>query len=583
MTHLSPEQLSALHDGALSPAELATAEAHLSACEPCRATLAELVALDESLGTALAHDPGDAYFADFAQRVQTRIAAEAAAAEVPPSPPVRPIVEAPRRASWFTPRVFGFAGAAAALVATAGLAWMMFGRTEAPADLTRASAPQHASQDTGASGPDFAPLDAAGPPRQELRGKRPDMHAEAPVIPGAQPMSPRPEFAPGHTRESEARAKRSGTPLAKSLPTGGASNDTRALADAPPAAVSVQEIAPQSAAPAPVVAQELTRTKPSADNATPAPVAQSERREVAPGDRVRQDFERKEQAAKPGASTAWGSFKSALDRVQKARVPAASPTPTLAPAPALPVASKDGGARTALGGTSLGLSAGALAIDPPCGVVCDSRGTPLGGAQLTLLGSTTRTTRSAKDGTYCLEHPVVGDTLLVMRVGFEPVRFVLGSSTALALALEPVGTLGSQDGLVAGRSEASERLGSALQRPALAPASDVYAHEPALLREAVVEAREAAAVAVRERTSEAWERAASQWRAIGSATSGAPSFDARFRAISALREALLLSPTAQRKGEFEQASAAYIAGTPRQLPEHATVQRWLTELRRHSK
>ena len=578
MTHLSPEQLSALHDGALSPAELATAEAHLSACEPCRAALAELVALDESLGAALAHDPGDAYFADFAQRVQTRIAAEAAAAEVPPSPPVRPIVEAPGRTSWFTPRVFGFAGAAAALVATAGLAWMMFGRTEAPADLMRASAPQHASQDTGARSPDFAPLDAAGPPREELRGKRPDMPAEAPVIPGAQPMSPRPEFAPGRGRESEAQAKRADAPLAKSLPAGGASHDTRVLADAPPAAVTAEEIVPQAAAPAPVVAQELTRAKPSPENATPAPTVVTERPDAA-----RQDSERKEQTAKPGASTAWGSFKSALDRVQKARVPAANPAPTLAPAPVPPASSKDGGARTALRDVSLGLSAGAVAIDPPCGVVRDSRGTPLGRAQLTLLGSTTRTTRSAKDGTYCLEHPMVGDTLLVMRVGFEPVRFVLVSSAALALALEPVGTLGSQDGLVAGRSEARDQLGSALQRPALAPASDVYAHEPALLREAVVAAREAAAMAARERTSEAWERAAAQWRAIGAATNGAPSYDARFRAISALREAMLLSPTAQRQQAFEQASAAYIAGTPRQLPERATVQRWQTELRRNAK
>ncbi|HEY6194157.1 MAG TPA: zf-HC2 domain-containing protein, partial [Candidatus Eisenbacteria bacterium] len=69
MTHLNDDQLSALHDGALAPAERAASEAHVADCEACRARLAELASLDEALGSALAHDPGEAYFATFADRV----------------------------------------------------------------------------------------------------------------------------------------------------------------------------------------------------------------------------------------------------------------------------------------------------------------------------------------------------------------------------------------------------------------------------------------------------------------------------------------------------------------------------------
>src|SRR5437764_14616236 len=98
MTHLTDEQLSALHDGALAPAVRAACDAHLAACEACRAKLAELASLDRALGGALAHDPGEAYFATFADRVAARIAAGDAAA--------RPAAT-PRRPAWawlWTPR-----------------------------------------------------------------------------------------------------------------------------------------------------------------------------------------------------------------------------------------------------------------------------------------------------------------------------------------------------------------------------------------------------------------------------------------------------------------------------------------------
>ena len=79
MTHLTDEQLNALHDGALAAAELAAAEAHVAACEICREALVGLAALDASLDAALEYDAGEAYFADFARRVDARISAEVAA------------------------------------------------------------------------------------------------------------------------------------------------------------------------------------------------------------------------------------------------------------------------------------------------------------------------------------------------------------------------------------------------------------------------------------------------------------------------------------------------------------------------
>src|SRR5206468_355507 len=73
--HLTSEQLSALLDGALPARAAAEAERHVAGCASCRDALAALGAQEESLRRALTHDPGDAYFATFAERVSERIRA----------------------------------------------------------------------------------------------------------------------------------------------------------------------------------------------------------------------------------------------------------------------------------------------------------------------------------------------------------------------------------------------------------------------------------------------------------------------------------------------------------------------------
>ena len=112
MKHLTEEQLSALLDGALEGD--AAARAHLESCAECRDALARLAAADASLGRALEHDPGDAYFDTFADRVAARLTA---------APRTRAVPAAGWRA-WLAPRRLALAGSGVALVIVAGLVFL---------------------------------------------------------------------------------------------------------------------------------------------------------------------------------------------------------------------------------------------------------------------------------------------------------------------------------------------------------------------------------------------------------------------------------------------------------------------------
>jgi hypothetical protein len=117
MNHLSDDQLSARLDGALNASEDAAAGRHLDDCPECRDRLAALSELDASLRGALAHDPGEQYFASFADRVGEKIAAAAPAA----SP-----VAAPSSGGlfgwWRSPRMLALVGSTAAVLAVAAVA-----------------------------------------------------------------------------------------------------------------------------------------------------------------------------------------------------------------------------------------------------------------------------------------------------------------------------------------------------------------------------------------------------------------------------------------------------------------------------
>ena len=174
-------------------------------------------------------------------------------------------------------------------------------------------------------------------------------------------------------------------------------------------------------------------------------------------------------------------------------------------------------------------------------------------------------TRSGAEGRYCFESaPLAGDTLVILHVGLEPVRLVLVDVSSLVVAMEPVGTLGAAGGMLT--------QGQSVPRP------DVYERESAAIRSAVGDARAAAALAERERTAEAYERAVAAWDAIAVQTTGAATYDARFRSLSALREAYALAPESARRARLAAALESFIAATPRTLPERSTVLRWQQDL-----
>lgn len=523
MNHLTDEQLSAHLDTALPERERASADAHLAGCDACRARLADLSALDASLGRALTHDPGDAYFADFADRVAARIAADS-----PWSPAGAGSAKATRPRSvwaWLTsPRGLSLVGGTAALLVVAGLAWTRFqGRNDGTRSL----------------------LDS---PRFGIGGRSStrDQQATPPAIQAPSP-EPQPQVLEEQTSPPAATAPSMAAPAAPSAPATGTMRarevkeqttqdfSERRLTDSGPARLQQRE---------------------STTGAAKLPVAEMKRRALQP---AQEKAETRELAS--------GSSQGAA---------APAPTPAAAGRRAEPQAN----AMSQMDATA--------ELDSPCGTVHDTRGQPLVAAQIVALGGVTRTARTGADGRFCLPSLKVGDTLSVLRVGYDPVRIVVGPATSLAIQLQPVGTLGPETGTFA-FGKAQESLQSRADSPpraafrpgptpTLAPVADVYANQSSSIRLAVVDAREATARARRERTASSYDRAADRWDRIGVITVGRPSWDARFQGVAALREAHRLEPTGARATRLRARLATFLSLVPETLPERATALRWRAEI-----
>lgn len=357
-THLTDEQLSARHDDALAPRARARVDAHLAACEACRARLAELARLDASLAEALVNEPGEAYFAGLADRVTARVAAERAAGAAPKS----------RGRGWFTPRVLAWS----ASVAVIALVSVLAVRSRAPRPVvieqqpfTSASEPMALSPDAGNAAPEVRDMGVVSRTRVPS-GPAPDAVA-TPELPVA-------------SAEPVAVATPASPPL-----------------EAPVAAVA----GAADAAPAPDAPASTPTSAPTA-----APVA-----EAAP-------------APSPAPPVLIGRNPMQGFRSGAMKGLAAPPPPSWAASPAPPA-----------------FSAVPPARDPRCGIVRDSRGTPLPGAQVTALGRTARMTRTGRDGRFCFDAAITGDTLVVLRIGFEPLRRVVALADSLVIELQPVGTL----------------------------------------------------------------------------------------------------------------------------------------------
>lgn len=572
--HLTDEQLSARLDGVLDAADEGRIDAHLAGCEECAARLEALAALDGSLLDAIEHDPGDAYFADFADRVAARIAADpkgeaalareaagvagsgGAASSDGPSPH-----DSPKRSNpfaWlFTPRGLAFAGSAAVLVAAVGLGVQWYGQRGAVVSTLASDMAGERSTQPQASAPApqamSAPvMDSAGSTgsmsstqaatgaattldataaKEAAPGTRPDRPAVAQqAAPGTLPLSPRAELAPGAARDAahEREPKRRSEPVS-------------ALTSPP---VATRAPAPASAN---VTQQEGVAMSEVAESTTPA----KPKATIVP-------------EAVPPQTPAHVKATDALAQSLRANSPL---TKALGGAPAPAAEKREVGFRSGRSGEAR-MQLDEAGTDARCGLVRDTRGTPLAAAQVRVSGAQPANTRTGADGRFCLDAaPRVGDTLIVLHVGFEPVRIPINGPGSLVVNMEPIGTLGDKGGMLTGFASKA------------APAPDVYADQSGLVRAAVNAARAQAALAARERSAESYEKLVVLWDDVAERTSGAPSYDARFRSVGALREAQAIAPEPARLDRLRHAIEAFVAATPRTLPERATVLRWQQELR----
>jgi len=396
MNHLTDDQLSARLDDALSPADRAAADAHLATCEACRERLAGLGTLDRSLATAMEHDPGDAYFASFSERVAARIAKE--------SPPVPA-----KRWSFFSPRGPSFAGSLVALALVAGLVWLEFGR-----------------QDAG-------------------RALREAMPARETVLPST--AAPR-------AMDSLASPQ----PAAPSAPVAVHDEAVRQREEQRRAAPTPQPVPPSARESAPTARAQKVRTLPGGETVPAEPQASTlAGGNVAPppGKDLGTTQLQQMKARAAGPATTDEVSRKGFFTSQKSLF-RAGPSPAASPQPVAPGGTTQS---LAAPGTQAMRADESTPLTSACGRITDSRGNGLPAASIALLGANPASAKSGPDGRYCLPAAAAGDTLVVLHVGFEPARVPVASAASLDVDLQPIGTLGSKAGLVVGRSMPSERSG----------------------------------------------------------------------------------------------------------------------------
>jgi hypothetical protein len=547
MNHLSDEQLSGLLDDALPPGERTACDAHLAGCHACRTRLADASALDASLSKALKHDPGEAYFADFAGRVAKQIADRRIDATLETHKPAMRSIWA-----WLTsPRGLALAGSTAALLLVAGVAWMRF----------------HNEQDVGRALREATPrasLERRSAPRanDELRSApvAPSSGAPVPTASTAQPPSNAAAPPRDLARMQEVRT----LPNGERVPVEAGAPERQGNALAAPAAGSA-------------IAQMKRRSlAPAAEGA--AGVAGAAKAESAPREEA-QASKDIEAAAPPAAAPPAATFaKEPPAARQRALTKESSHGQTF---------SAWGANKSLEGGTANEPKSDAklMGVMATCGKVRDSRGRAVAGAEITAIHDGVRTARTDAEGAFCVDDLAAGDTLIVMHVGFDPWTVVMTPMTSLAITLEPVGTLGPNATMLTGKPQASSpTLSGALHANANAPADtaspppDPYAGLSFGIHQLVRDARDATVIAQHEATATSYEKAAKQWAAVLGQVKGAPAHDASFQYVAALRTAYQLDPTSTREGRLRSAMKAFLATTPLTLPEHATVTRWLAEL-----
>lgn len=430
MDHLTDDQLSARLDAALPVAEAARADAHLEQCESCRARLAELGASDSALASALTHDPGEAYFESFADRVRSRIAADTAAAPAP----------VPTRVggfwAWFgSPRRLASMGGALAFVVVAGLAWQMFQRgPTTPVAMDAPMLQSAPSEDAGSSEPAPAtPSDE--PPSPTPAASEAESRAAAPGA--ATPRQSLRSAAPGRMQEMRSVEGGESVPVTRERDRLFARDAARDVA--PPVASDQQSAITELKRR--MVAQPMTRT----DDASKQKEQADARAEEATADAVAP----REAAPKaPATATTTERLGQTLARTRALTAKRTDETGNAsgAPAPAAPGVAgsfdEDVSSRAGEDGSQW------------CGDVRDSQGRAVLGATVTVI-ETGRSAQTDAAGHFCLPAAGRDATLSVLAMGFEPQRILMrgtGGVQPLAIALKAVSALG--EGLAVPRDPA---------------------------------------------------------------------------------------------------------------------------------
>jgi len=586
VNHLDDDHLSALLDGALEGEARGAAQRHLLECLACRERMASVAALDKRLGQSLVHDPGEAYFERFADRVAGRIARgdlaletsdDAVEAAPEPAPVVKPAKHAngkPKRerkpepepateaevlippdvepmnvslrpskpeskpakppkqpkpnplagvlAVFRTPRGLAWAGGVAAVVVGVGVVVTMMQNGNLPSLL-----------------------------KPELQ-KRADQVADQVRVQGGAASG---EAADGKDVESNVAAK-----------------EPPAEADDAGVAAKLKE---EAAAVAPTTAAVADRAVPARRDAHGEEVpARQETRFAAPpsGDADRTTSDSRsvtKPAARPLETKTTTPSATSADQVKKALDQAArstaSPSAGQSLAPATPVATLEksapkpqapategtteneltfrGGRSSAVVGNVENLPA--LGSEA-CGFVRDASGRPVAGAQVAFadLG---RTSATDENGRWCLPASPGRHELSVLAVGFYPQNRTIdvkADSVEVNFTLSAVPVVGD----LARRA----RSGTAADLKWPAEAQPIVERATARYDRAV-----------KERSASQFDAAANDWeKVLLVAGSDANSLEARYRAAEARYLAWGIDPTAKREDLARGAIIAFLTRAP---------------------
>jgi hypothetical protein len=567
MTHLSESELHAQLDaerarpGAADSAGRQRVAAHLASCETCRAALEGLRAEERALASVLEHDPGEAYFESFSARVQDRLrGASLCGAQ-----------SRPERigGSWHwlrSPRALAWVGTAAAVVVGAGIVMMTRREVELP-NLHQERWTERVVREPAAKSPPAA--------QEESRAADEKSAVQEPLAaqtPGAA-RNPSPVSSPPGT--GQGGAPPAAAPFAGAPAAAGTGRDQQAAARA-----RADKAAPAT----PGYAYEVKRNEMGED----VPVAPPRRM---PGTTAA------EAPAPPGPGPVYAKReRQAQPMGSVSTLRGGAPIEGATPAVNDQLAAREAGAAVR-----------------HCGTVRDAKGHAVAGAQV-IVAETGASVSSGSDGSFCIDIPPAGRSLIAMAVGFESTVSAIPAAQeeTLALTLRAVPVVG--EGLAlggagraqtappgasapefaaspsnSGTGDSSEHATTARKLQSLeavaAPSGqktaslDVFSGLSDSARAMTQHAARLESQAAGAKSANGYEAAAVEWeRALRVAPEGAAATELRFRVADARNRAWQLDPTHERAIAALASTSSYLLRAPAG-PQRDQATHWLDSLR----